>query len=157
VSTPWGVEFEENILVVVQNNFVVVLSDNNLDRVIVLLGNGLALDASLDVSTNKVVNKLGNGLDIESVVLAEGELLVLDCILDGESREAIGLQVQVSSVSTESLSVNGSEAELALVQCSQILKLLSELGALLWGLGKYVGQWNSGLENLINICVLVKS
>lgn len=88
VSAPWGIEFEKNVLGVVENDVVVVLGNNNGDGAI-LLGDGLALNARLNLASDEVVEELANLLFVDGT--GEGELLVLLGVLDGEGRPLANL------------------------------------------------------------------
>lgn len=41
VAAPWSVEFNEDVLVVVDNNFFIVVGNNNLNRAVLGHGNRL--------------------------------------------------------------------------------------------------------------------
>lgn len=143
VTAPGSVELNEDILGVVKNNVVVALGDDDGDGALLGLGDGLRLDGRLDLAANEVVNELLDGLDGNLLLLVEGELLVLGSLLDGESRELVGLEVQVAGVSTESLGVNGSEVDNTTLGLSNGLEGLAKLLALLGGLGEDVGKGNA--------------
>ena len=140
VTTPGSVELNQDILGVIEDNVVVALGDNNGDGTLLGLGDGLRLDAGLDLASVELLNELGNAVVGDLLLLVEGELLVLDNLLDSERGELVGLEVQVTGVSTESLGVNGSEVDLALVLLSDGLKSVSELLALLLGLREDVSK-----------------
>lgn len=144
VTAPGSVELEEDILVVIEDNVVVALGNNNGDGALLGLGDGLGLDAGLNLAGNEVVDELGNLVVGDLLLLVEGELLVLGDLLDSERGELVGLEVQVAGVSTESLSINGGEVDLAAVLLSNGLESLGELLSLLGGLGEDVGKGNTG-------------
>jgi hypothetical protein len=50
VTAPRGIELEQDILVVVDDELLVALTDNNGDRALLGLGDGLGLDARLDLA-----------------------------------------------------------------------------------------------------------
>ena len=153
VTAPGSVELDQDILVGVHDNFVVILGDNNGDGTVVLLGDGLGLDAGVDLAGDKVVKELGNLLCGEVSAL-EGELLVLLSVLDGESGPLADLEVEVASVLTEGLCVDGGEVDLALVLLGDRLEGSSESLTLLGSLGEDVGEGNTGLWNKCQLCIL---
>jgi hypothetical protein len=144
VTAPGGVEFNQNILVGVHDNLVVVLGDNDGDGAVVLLGDGVRLDAGVDLAGNEVVEEFANLLDGEVSAL-KGELGVLLGVLDGESGPLASLEVEVASVLTECLCVNGSKVDLALVLLGDRLEGGGKSLTLLGGLGEDVGEGNTGL------------
>jgi hypothetical protein len=115
VTAPGSVKLNKDILGVVKDDIVVALGNNNCDGTLLGLGDGLRLDAGLNLASVELLNELGDAVVGDLLLLIEGELLVLDNLLDSERGELVGLEVQVTSVSTESLGVNGSEVDLALV------------------------------------------
>lgn len=155
VTAPGSVELDQDILVGVHDNFVVILGDNNGDGTVVLLGNGLGLDAGVDLAGDKVVKELGNLLCGEVSAL-EGELLVLLSVLDGESGPLADLEVEVASVLTKGLCVDGGEVDLALVLLGDRLEGSSESLTLLGSLGEDVGEGNTGLWKC-QLCIFAAS
>ena len=155
VTAPGSVELDQDILVGVHDNFVVILGDNNGDGTVVLLGDGLGLDAGVDLAGDKVVKELGNLLCGEVSAL-EGELLVLLSVLDGESGPLADLEVEVASVLTKGLCVDGGEVDLALVLLGDRLEGSSESLTLLGSLGEDVGEGNAGLWKC-QLCIFAAS
>jgi hypothetical protein len=117
VSAPWGVELDENVLVVVNDLSLVVVGDDDGDGALLLLGNGLRLDAWVDLSGDEIIHERCDLRGGERAGVRE--LLVLVRLLDGESGELAGLEVEVSSVLSEGLGVNGREVDGALVLGSE--------------------------------------
>jgi len=144
VTAPGGVELNQDILVGVHDNLVIVLGDNDSDGTVVLLGNGVGLDARVDLAGNELVKELGNLL-LGKVRALEGELLVLLGVLDGEGGPLANLEVEVASVLTEGLGVNGSEVDLALVLLGDRLERGGKSLTLLGSLGEDVSEGNTGL------------
>lgn len=144
VTAPWRVELDENVLVVVDDDILVVLGDDDCDGAVVGLGDGLRLDAGVDLAGEELVDEGANVLDVDLLVLVVGELLVLLRLLDGERGPLVGLEVEVAGVLAKRLGVNGSEVDLALVLEGQGLELLGELLALLGGRGEDVGEGDAG-------------
>lgn len=66
-----------------------------------LLWDGLRLDARLDLAINKVLNESANIVMCKLLVLIEGELLILDGLLNGECGPLVDLQVQIAGVRAE--------------------------------------------------------
>lgn len=145
MTAPGSVELDEDILVVVDAiNVLVVLGDNGDDGALLLLGDGLRLDAGLDLAGSEVVDELGNGIVGDLSLLVEGELLVLADLLDGERGELVGLGG--SSYRREhrkALASMVAKLTFALVLLSNGLESLGELLSLLRGLGEDVGEGNA--------------
>lgn len=121
MATPWSVEFNEDVLVVIYDNVLVVFGNNNLNGTILGLGNRLRLDARLNLAVNKILNEFSNLFCGEFLGLIKGKLLVLDGFLDSKSWEFFGIQVEVASVSAKSLGVNGSKVNLTLeLDCQRL-------------------------------------
>lgn len=146
VSTPGSVELNQNILLVVHDDLFVVLGHDHGDRAVVRLGNSLALDARLDLSGNKVVDEFADTLSVDLLVRWEGELLVLGDVLDCDSRPLADLEVEVASVLTESLCVDGCESDLALGLRGDVLEFLGERLTFRFFLGEDVEKRNAGLR-----------
>jgi len=148
VSAPGGVELEENVLVVVDDEVLVALGDDHGGTGLLLFGNRLALDAGLDLATNELLNESADSLlaDVLSgTLLGEGVLLVLGDVLDSERGPGANLEVEVAGVLAESGSVDGSEVDLSAVLLSDGLQVGGERLALLGGLGEDVGEGKAGL------------
>jgi hypothetical protein len=119
--------------------------DDDLNSRVLLLWDGLRLDAGRELAADEVFDESGDFLLCELVAL-EGIFLILDGLLNSEGREGIGRKVEVSSMSSESFGIDNGEVELALVHFSDRLECLGELGALFRGLGEDVGQRNASLR-----------
>jgi hypothetical protein len=148
VSAPRGVELNENVLLVVDDKVLVALGDDHSGTRLLLLGDGLALDAGLDLAGDKVVNERADSLlgdVLDSALLGVGELLVLGNVLDGERGPGADLEVQVAGVLAESGSVDGSEVDLSAVLLGDRLEVSGERLTLLGGLGEDVGEGKAGL------------
>jgi hypothetical protein len=146
VSTPGGIEFKKDVLVVVDDKIIVVLGDDNGNRAFLGLGNRLRLDAGFDLASNEVVDESANVLLSNLLGLVEGVLLVLIGSLDSESGPLADLEVQVATVLTEGLGVDGREVDDALVFLSKGLELFGERVALFLGLGEDVGKGKTRLD-----------
>ena len=147
MAAPWCIEFYEDIFVLIENDVLVVMRDDDLDWALLLFGDGLRLDTWLHLPVDKVLYELADFVMGERLALVEGELLVLNSLLDRKGGPFAGLQVQIISVSSEGLGVNSGEADSSLVLFRKGLKGLGEFFALLKGFGEDVGQWNAGLRH----------
>lgn len=144
VTAPGGVELNQDILVGVHDNLVVVLGNNDGDGAVVLLGDGVGLDAGVDLAGNERVKELSNLL-LGEVSALEGELLVLLGVLNGEGGPLANLEVEVTSVLAECLGVNSSKVDLALVLLGDRLEGGGKSLTLLGSLGEDVGEGDTGL------------
>lgn len=145
VSAPGSVKFNQDILLVVNDNLLVVAANNNSNRSLLSLGNGLGLEARVNLAIKDVLDELADLLGINLLVLVVRVLGVLGGVLDSESRELLGLEVEVASVSAEELSIKGNNVNSATVALGNGTEISSELLALLGGLGEDVSQGNTGL------------
>lgn len=101
VTAPWGVEFEKDVFLVIEDDIFVVVGDHDLDGSLLLLWDGLRLDAGLDLAINKVLDEGSDSLFGQFLALVEREFLVLNGFLDSESWPFVNFEVQVAGVSTE--------------------------------------------------------
>lgn len=151
VTAPWGVELNEDVLVVVDDDVLVAVGNDDGDWALLGLWDWLRLDGWGDLAGGEVLNELGDGLLSELLVLWEWVLGVLGGLLDGESWP-LGLEVEVWSVGTEGDSVNGGKVDLALVLLGKTADGLGEGLLLLWGLEEDVGEWDaSGHVSLVGV------
>lgn len=148
VTAPWCIVLEKDVVLVVDDYIFVVVGDNDLDVAFLLFGNGLGFDAGLHLAVNEFLDECTHVIMGEFLALIEGEFLVLHGLLDGESGPLVHFQVQVTSVGAERFGVNGREAKRSLVLLCERLESLSQLGALLGGLGEDVGKGNTGLKRI---------
>ena len=139
VTAPGGIELEQNIILVIQNNLLVVIGHNDLNRALLLLWDWLRLDAGVNLAVNEVLDKCADIVMCDFLVLVIGKFLILDSLLDSESWPFAIFEVEVTSVCAERLGVNGGEADDTLVLLCQRLKFSGQFSALLWGFRKYVG------------------
>lgn len=149
MTAPGCVELNQDILLVVHDDLLVVLGDNDGNRAVLLLRNGLRLDAGLNLAGNEVVDESADGCSGD-LSASEGELLVLGGVLNSESGPLADLKVQVAGVLAESLGVDGSDVELAFDLLGNRLEEVSEGLALLWGLSKDVCEGDASLEFAIS-------
>jgi len=92
VTAPGSIELDQNVLLVVEHNVLVVLRDDHRHRSFLLLWDRLGLDAGFDLAINIVLHKLAHVL-LGDLRPAEGELLIIDCVLDSEGRPLADLEV----------------------------------------------------------------
>jgi hypothetical protein len=92
MTAPWSIELNQNIFLIVKYNIFVVFRNNHRHWSFLLLRDRLGLDAGFDIAINVVLHKLADVLlgDFRS---AEGELLILDSILDDKGRPFADLKV----------------------------------------------------------------
>lgn len=115
MTAPWCVKFEENILLVVDDNVLVVVCYDDLDGTTLLLRDWLRLDAGLNLAINEVLNECSNIIVGELLGLVEWELLVLDGFLDGKGGPLAVFEIEITSVRAKGFGVNGGEADRSLV------------------------------------------
>lgn len=147
VSTPWGVEFEENVLVVIDDNILVGVSHHDCDGSFLGFRNRLRLDAGLNLAIKNILNELPDFFGIEFPGLVVRVLGVLLRILDSESGECLRVKVEVSGVGTEHLGINCGDVDGSLVLLSNGLEVLCILITLLLGLSEDVCQRDTGLKH----------
>lgn len=61
MPAPRGIKLNEDVLLVVEDNLLVVVRDNDGDWAVLLLRDGLRLDAGLDLAGEEVVDELADG------------------------------------------------------------------------------------------------
>ena len=145
MTTPWRIVFQKNVLVVVDDEILVVVCNDDLNRALLLLWDWFRLDARLRLAVNEVLDEFGNIIMSDLLLLVKGELLVLDGLLDGESGPLVGREVEISSMRTERFSINSSKVDSTLMLCGKRLEGLGEFFALFWGLCEDIGKWKSSL------------
>src|SRR2546423_8069055 len=150
MTAPWSVELDQNIFLVIKHDILVVFGHNHCHRSFLLLWNGLGFDTWLNLTVNIILDELAHVL-LGNFSPGERELLVLDCILNGEGRPFADLEIQVSGVGTESFGINGCEVNFAFVLLSERLELSGELCPLLGSFREYVCKRNAGLEVIFRI------
>lgn len=115
VSAPWGIEFNKNILFVVDDKLIIIVRHNNLDGAFLLFGDWLGLDAWLNFAVDKVLDKFSNVLQSDLLGLVIRKLQVLHSFLNRKGGKFIGFKVEVSGVGTEGFGVNDSKVYFTLV------------------------------------------
>ena len=115
VTAPWGVEFQEYVIIIVHHNIFVVVGNDDLYWPFLFLGDWLRLDAWLDLAVKELLHEGANVLLGDLLLLVKGELLVLDDLLNGEGGPFAVLQIQVLRVGAESFCVNRGEVDFALM------------------------------------------
>ena len=122
MTTPWCIEFKEDIILVFNDHILVIVGDNNLDRALLLLGNRLRLDAGLNLAIDEVLDELADFIMCDLLVLAVGELGILNGVLNGEGGPFPFFKIQISSVCAKSFSVYCCEVDGSLVLLREGLK-----------------------------------
>jgi hypothetical protein len=145
VSAPRSIVLKQDVLLVINHDFLVVVGHHDCHRAVVRRRDRLALDARLDLARNEVIEELANRLLVDLLGLVIGILLVALDVLDGECRPLVDFQVQVASMRTKCLSINSREVNLALVLLGDGLKIVCQFGTLLRRLGEDVCEWDTGL------------
>jgi len=148
MPAPWGVELDEDVLVLVHDDIVIVVGHNHMYRPVLLLWDGLGLDAWLDLAVDEVLDELADFLRAELLLLVERELLVLDRLLDGEGGPLVDLKVQVASMRAIRLCVDDSEVDGTLVFLCDIFQRPGELCTLLRSLGENVRKRDASLTQI---------
>jgi hypothetical protein len=146
VSAPWGIELNQDILLLIENNVLVVVGNDNGDWAILRLWNRLALDAGLDAAGDELVNESSDGLGSDFLGLVKGILFVLDGVLDGKGRPLANLEIEVTGVLAKGLGIDCSKVDLGAVLLGNGLQLLGEGSAFFFGFSEDVGERNTGLR-----------
>lgn len=155
MSAPGSVEFDEDILLVINDNLLVVAAHNHGNGAFLGLGDRLGLDARLYLAVQDVLDELADLLGVKLLGLVIGELGVLGGLLDGEGRELLGLKVQVAGVGAEELRIKGDDVDGPTVLLSDGAEFFSELLTLLSGLSEDVRQRKTSLSRIE--CILAFS
>jgi hypothetical protein len=145
VTAPGSVELKEDILIIVDDDLLVVAAHDNGDGALLGLGNGLRLDARVNLSVKDVLNELADILGVNLLGLIVRVLGILAGILDRESRELLGLKVEVSCVGAEELGIEGDNVNSSAVLLSDGTEISGKLLPLLRCLGKDISQGDTGL------------
>lgn len=151
MSAPWSIELNQNIFLVVEDNLIVVLGNNDSDWSILCFRNRLRLDAWIDLAGDEVIDKLANIFSGKLLSLVEGELLVLDSLLNSECRPLANFKIKIATVLSECLGVDGSKIDLPFVLLSDSLEVFGEAFTLFWGFGEDVGKWKTSLLD-VSVC-----
>lgn len=109
------------------------MGDDDLNGTFLLLGYWLRLNASLDLAINKVLNELADVVMGDFLLLAVRELGVFHRILNGKSRPLAILEVQVRSMGSKSLGINGGEIDSSLMLLGERLQGRCEFFSLFRG------------------------
>ena len=145
MTAPGGVELKKNIVLIFQNDLLVVVGHNDLNRALLLFWNRLRLDTGVDLAVHKGLNECANIIVSKLLVLVKGKLLVLDSLLDSEGGPFAVFEVQVASVCAEGLSVDRSEADDSLVFLCQGFEFSGQISALLRSFSEDVGEGDTSL------------
>lgn len=145
MAAPGGIELHENVLIIIDDQIGVGVSNNNSYRAFLSLRNGLGLNTGVNLAIENVLNELANFLSINLLGLIPRELGVLSGILDSEGREFLRVEVEIGSMGTKQLGVESSKVDLSTVLFSEGLEVSSKLLALLSGISEDIGQWDASL------------
>jgi hypothetical protein len=146
VTTPWGIEFHEDILSLIHDDILVIKPHNNRNRALLFLRNRLALNTRLNLSIEVILRELSNILISDFLILGEWEFLVLGNVLNGKGGEFIGFEIEVSGVGAKGFGVDGGEVDGSFVFFGDGLEFEGQSVALLGGFGEDVGEWDSSLD-----------
>ncbi len=115
MAAPGSVKLNEDVLVVIDDNLIIVVSYDNLNWAFLVLGDRFRLDTWLNLTINKFLDEYSDIFLGKLLALVKGKFLILDGFLDGEGREFLGVEVEVAGVSAKRFGVNGGEVEFALM------------------------------------------
>lgn len=102
MTAPGGVEFNQNVLGVVLDDFVEVLTDKDLDGFIIGGGDIFRLQVSLELTSDVVINERVNGSNGD---FATGELVLEDFVAGVNEHQSGSLSSVGTNVVSESLVV----------------------------------------------------
>ncbi len=145
MTAPRRIVFQKNVLVVIDDEVLVVVCNDDLNRALLLLWDWFRLDTRLRLAVNEVLDEFGNIIMGDLLLLVKGELLVLDGLLDGESGPFVGHEVEISSMRTERFSIDSSKVDSTLMLCGKRLEGLGKFFALFWSLCEDIGKRKSSL------------
>lgn len=91
------------------------MGHHDLNIALLLLRNGLGLDAWIDLARDEIIDELANVLRRELLALVKGEFLVLDGLLDREGGPFVGFEVEIGRVGAKGFGIDGGEADSTLV------------------------------------------
>ncbi len=148
MTAPGSVKLNENIDVVVKDDVLVVVRNHHMHWSFLLLRNGFRLDGWLNLALKHILDELANIVLGDLLVLIKGVLQVLDSLVNGKSRELIDLEVQIASVRTVSLGINGGNRNGTPVLLGHWPQHFCKLSSLLRSLSKDIGKGNAGLERV---------
>ena len=146
VAAPRGIEFKQDILVIVNDKILVAMAHDNGDRTLLCLGNRLRLDTRINLPVKNILNKFANILGVHLLRLIIGVSSILGGLLDSESRKLLWFQVKVASVGTKQFGIEGDDVDFTTVLLRNRAEFFSELLTLLRGLREDVSQRNTSLK-----------
>lgn len=145
VTAPWSVEFDKDVLGVVEDDLVVLGADNNLDRAVVLLGNLSGLERGLEGASGELGDPVVDGSEGRNNT-RHGELGATLDVLDDESGPVVHLEVEGLGVVSVLDSVDPDKVDLALVLLGNGLDGVNVfLELLIIGVDEHVGERKTGL------------
>ena len=137
VAAPRGVEFDQDILLVVEDDVVVVERHDHGDGAFLLLRDRLRFYAGRKFPRDEVLDK-GADIFLRQLGSFKGVFLVLVDLLDGEGWPFVGWEVEVAGVGAKGFGVDGSEVDFSLVCFSDGFEGGRELRAFFGGFGENV-------------------
>lgn len=145
VTAPWSVEFDEDVLGVVEDDLVVLGANNNLDGAVVLRGDLSGLERGLESASGELGGPVLDGREGRNNT-RHGVLGSTLDVLDDESGPVVHLEVESLGVVGVLDSVDPDEVDLALVLLGNGLDgvdVLLEL--LIIRVDEHVGERKTGL------------
>lgn len=126
VTTPWSVEFNKDILLVVEDNFLEVVANKVEDGVALCGGNRLALQLRFEFAVDVLDNPVFNNLGSEFRRLIQGVLELLLEVLDDKGGPFGFRNVESLGVITKFDGVNPDKVDLGFIFGSDWLDLGDE-------------------------------
>ena len=141
MTTPWGIELKEDIILVVDHDVLVIVSHDDLNGTFLFFGDRLRLDTWVDLAIQEVLDKSADIVMGDLLGLIIWEFLVFHSLLDREGWPFAVFEIQVACVSAKSLCVNGGKVDGTLVPLRERFQDICELAALLGRLSEDVCEW----------------
>jgi len=114
VATPSSIEFNKDVLIVIEHDLLEGLSNDSVDGLILEFGNWLALERRLKVASEVLLDPCQNKIRGKFLGLIKRVLELLRKILDNKGRP-VGLhEIESATVVTEFDGVNGDKIHLGL-------------------------------------------
>ena len=137
VAAPRGVEFDQDVLLVVEDDVVVVERHDHGDGAFLFLRDRLRFDAGRKFPRDEVLDE-GADILLRQLGSFKGVFLVLVDLLDGEGWPFVGWEVEVAGVGAKGFRVDGSEVDFSLVCFCDRFEGDCELRAFFGGFGENV-------------------
>lgn len=159
MSTPWGIELNEDILAVIEDNLFEFHGDQSEDGPLLGLRDGLAPQRGLELAGGVFLEEGSDGLSAELLRLVEGILHLSRDFLDDECGPLANSEVHRLAMFSESVGVNPGKVDLASVFLSEWLERLDEsVLALVDGVNEEVCQRTAsiGVDGVVLAINLLK-